>query len=80
MSEIRKALSRIGTASAVAVGALALTVAGVAPASAASGGWFKTITACSQSGKNIVATNPAYSSWSCVQSSTHNPPWHLILS
>ncbi|MFF7341124.1 hypothetical protein ACFZAT_27870 [Streptomyces sp. NPDC008163] len=80
MSEVRKIVSRIATASAVAAGALALTVASTGAANAASGGWFKTSTQCNQSGKNITATNPAYSSWTCVQSSTHNPPWHLILS
>ncbi|MGW2474562.1 hypothetical protein [Streptomyces sp. NPDC001665] len=81
MSEVRKIVSRFATASAVAAGALVLTVASTGAANAAvSGGWFKTSTQCNQSGKNITATNPAYSSWTCVQSSTHNPPWHLLLS
>ncbi|MFJ7625942.1 hypothetical protein ACIQZN_05555 [Streptomyces sp. NPDC097595] len=79
MSEVRKMVSRIATAGAVAAGALVLTVASTGAANAASGGWFKTVGQCNQSGHNIVETS-GYTSWTCKQSSTHNPPWHLILS
>lgn len=75
-----KVLSRIGISGVVVAAALttAVATAGSASADRVSGGYFTTSGACNQAGHNIVEQGFARD-WNCALSSTHNPPWHLIL-
>jgi hypothetical protein len=80
MKLIRNALPRVGITGVIVAAALttAVATAGSASAERVNGGYFTTSTACNQAGHNRVEQGFARD-YTCAFSSTHNPPWHLIL-